>query len=293
MTVISYSEVNIFHTCSRRYFYQMGMGLAPISMGPAIETGVEGHTYLERFYKSLQAGKTQAASLKAMHNPDSKMTGEKLKAWMLANDYASKLDLKEGFPLMVEEKVIHKPDESILAFKDEDRGHTYYGGNEYLGLDDLYIGFTPDLVWEYKNGRVEVEDYKFVQRAWPENKIAHYRQLSLYMAFLRERGIPVSRAVLRFFNATTNKISYQIYNPSDEELNILKSEFIRAALQVKAFKDLPVAEQRELAIRTLNYNTCQYCPFAYPCKLEGQGKSASKTLATQYTESEYGYIFEP
>lgn len=279
MTVISYSEVNIFHTCSRRYYYQMGMGLAPISMSPAIETGVEGHLLLERFYKSLQAGKTQAASLKSMHNPGNKMTGEKLKAWMLANDYASHLDLKEGFPLLVEEKIIHKPLESL--------------DNEYLGLDDLMIGFTPDLVWEYKNGRIEVEDYKFVQRAWPENKIAHYRQLPIYMAFLRERGIDVSRAILRFFNATTNKISYQVYNPSDEELRLLKSEFIRAALEVKAFKDRPVAEQRELAIRTLNYNTCQYCPFAYPCKLEGQGKSASKTLATQYTGSDYGYIWEP
>lgn len=279
MTVVSYSEVSIFHTCSRRYYYQMGMGLAPNSISPAIETGIEGHALLERFYKSLQAGKTQAAAVKSMHNPDNKMTGEKLKAWMLANDYASKLNLKEGFPLLVEEKIIHKPNESL--------------DNEYLGLDDLMIGFTPDLVWEYKNGRIEVEDYKFVQRAWPENKIAHYRQLPIYMAFLRERGIDVSRAVLRFFNASTNKISYHIFNPSDEELRILKSEFIRAALQVKEFKDRPVKEQRELAIRTLNNNTCQYCPFAYPCKLEGQGKSASKTLATQYGASDYGYIWEP
>jgi hypothetical protein len=105
-------------------------------------------------------------------------------------------------------------------------------------------------------------------------------------------GINVERAILRFFNTTTNKHFYQVYEASQTELEILKGEFIEAAIKVREFKELPIAEMREQATRTLNFQACRYCAFAYPCKLEAQGKSATKTLANEYAENDYGYVWE-
>lgn len=278
MTVVSYSEVSIFQYCTRRFYYQFGLGLRPIEQGKAIGTGVEGHTFLERFYKKLQSGATQADALDFMfeHNPKNTISGEKLKAYTIASGYARDLKL-QGEPWAVEQPVIVKPTEHI--------------SHGVLGINDLYIGFTPDLVWEKPNGFLEVEDYKFSGRDWNPKKVSHYRQLNIYNALLREQGHNVSRGILRLFNTTTGQNREIIFDPSIKELTILKSEFVRAALQVKEFKELPITEQREIAIRTLNYQSCGFCPYTFPCSLEAQGKDATRTLETQFTHSDYGYIW--
>lgn len=275
MTVISYSEVAIYQQCTQRYYYHFGLGLKALDMGPAITTGIDGHKMLERYYKAVLEGKDQESALAKMHNSVETMTAEKLKAWMLANSYAQEFSSK-GKPLLVEEAIIFKPEESLSL--------------GVLGLDGLTVGFTPDLVWETKNGHIQVEDYKFVGRAWSKKKLAHYRQLNLYIVFLRALGYNVTEGILRFFNTTTNQSSSYSFKPTSRELEILKNDFVKEALKVREFRLQPVVEMREAASRTLNYSTCSYCPFNYPCSLEAKGLSAQKTFATQYTENDYGYI---
>lgn len=275
MAVISYSEVTIHQQCTQRYYYHFGLGLKPIEQSAAISTGVDGHKMLERYYKGLRSGKSQESALSSMHNSEERMTGEKLKAWMLANAYAKDFNSK-GQPLMVEEPIVYAPKESLEL--------------GVLGLNQLKVGFTPDLVWETKAGHIQVEDYKFVGRAWSKSKLRHYRQLNLYIAFLQELGYKVTEGVLRFFNTTTNQSSSYSFKPSAAELKLLKIDFVREALKIREFRTQPVAEMAEQATRTLNYSICSYCPFNYPCSLEAKGLSAARTFATQYTENDYGYI---
>jgi hypothetical protein len=154
---------------------------------------------------------------------------------------------------------------------------------------DLQLGFTADLVWDYHDRRLDIEDYKFVGRAWSQNKLARYNQLDMYLIFLRMLGYDAKRGVLRFFNTTTGKPYHKVYNPDKTTQDILFSDFLIAATEAQEFLELPVAEQRKRAIRTFNYNTCSWCHFNYPCTLEAQGKDASNTLAMEYTANVYGY----
>src|SRR3990170_3971974 len=269
MTIVSFSEAMTFQSCKRQNYYKFGLGLSPVEESNAITTGVNGHKLLEIFYKAMAEGLTKEKAIAKMahsvHHDD--LSPEMLKPYFLVKNYLTELDLTN-----IETIFVEKSFKVPLA----DRF-------------DLHVGFTPDLVLLWYGRKLLVEDYKFVGRAWTKNKLSRFSQLNLYNLFLTEAGYEINKAILRFFNITTNKIEYKLYDPSDDERRILRHDFLKVAIEIQEFKERPVAEQNIFGTRTFNYNTCQYCPFVFPCTLEAQGKDASKTLATQYKENQYGY----
>lgn len=266
MTLVSYTAVSTFLTCPREFYYRFVLNRTPIEQSKAITQGVVGHTMLESFYRDIRDGVDRETARQNMqHYLPSHMTVEMSKVWALVDNYVRDLTLEETL-LFVED-----PMTVPVA-------------------DDLEVAFTIDLAWLYKAKWIELEDYKFIGRTWPNNKLIRYSQLDIYMAMLRKLGYPAKKGTLRFFNLEINKIQKKVYEPSEVKLARVYEEFVMNAWKVKDFLDLPLENQQEFAVRTLNYNTCQYCQFVYPCDLELEGKDASNTLATQYKENTRGSI---
>lgn len=266
--IISYSEVKSGQACMYRYYYQYGLGLVPKHEGNAINAGHAGHSIMKVFYRAIRNGSTRQDALELARLELDKYTSlhdfneRAVRAWALAEHYISNLSLK-GTPVLVDEPL-------------------------QLDLTSEYgfkIGFTPDLLWDDV-----VEDYKFVGKAWSNNKQDRYSQLDLYTVFLRMMGYTVNRAVLRFFNLQTNKVTQKTIDINPTKLNTVFNDFVKKASELRDFKELPVAAQRLEATRTFDEGTCNWCKYILPCTYELSGLDASKTLSTQFRENTtYGY----
>jgi hypothetical protein len=275
--IISFSEVLIHQTCARKFYYAISLGLAPIHENDAIDLGVKGHKLLQRFYELIRDGKTREKALVLVRELAAlDVDFNMLKAWTLVDNYVRDNDLN-NMTLHVEEQF--KVPASLLFSEDT------VAPDVDLNWE---VGFTPDIVFERKGGKIDVEDFKFVQRMWPQAKLNRFPQVKLYKIFLERLGYDVSRSILRLFNADTAKIKEQVYTPTRIEEEILLRDFLKGAQEVQEFKEQSVAMQA-FAPRTMNYNSCQFCPFENPCTLEAQGKDVSKTLASQYKARTYGY----
>jgi hypothetical protein len=220
---------------------------------------------LKTFYRSIQQGATREEAIKALKDEIDEVNIDILRAWTLLEPYTRTCDLSAEI-LFVEEPFIVPVAE------------------EY----EISIGFTPDVVLKRKGDMIDIEDWKFIVKAWTNKKINRYLQTRLYYLFMELLGYNISRSRLRMFNIDTGKMTYRDFPMTAEEKRILHRDFFTAALEVKQFKEQPVAAQY-LAPRTFNNNNCAFCTFEYPCGLEAEGKDASKTLMTMYKGDPYGY----
>jgi hypothetical protein len=279
--IVSFSEVMKFQTCKRAYYYNYTLGLRPIEMSEAISTGVKGHKLLQSFHEFLAKGMTKDEAHKlTLKSADKLMRGEGgmpdldlLKAWTLVDNYIRATDFTAE-TLEVETRFLI-PIHKLNVFVEP----------EY---SNIQIGFTPDAVFKRKGGFIDVEDYKFVARAWPKSKTDRVPQLKLYQLFLEAMGFKVSRSLIRFFNLTTAKITEVPFVMDDLERQILAQDFLAGVIDVINHRRQDQMQQ-SAAPRTMNYGACQFCSFNFPCTLEAQGKSAAGTLTVQYKKSDYDY----
>jgi hypothetical protein len=214
--IISYSEIVKFQTCKRQYFYRFTKGLAPLEESPAISTGVKGHKLLENFYEFLKAGKTKEearelttqSAMDLIKREGLAVDPTLLKAWTLVDNYiTSTKHFNEA--IIIENRFL------IPA--------TVIGGDP--SLDQVMIGFTPDVVLERPGNMLDVEDAKFVGRAWSKSKLNRFQQAKLYQIFLKRMGYNVTRSSVRFFNVTTGNVSVQNYTMKAQEEAILIERF--------------------------------------------------------------------
>lgn len=278
MTIVSYSEVFKWQTCHRQYYYRFILGLSPEEESSPINIGVQGHKLLQNFHELLNEGKTKEESLRLVTQTASKaMMKEKktdtsvLTAWISVHNYIQATDFTAK-AILIENRFLIRA--SLLT--------------DDPALSHVQIGFTPDVVFERKGGFLDVEDYKFVGRAWSAAKMNRFPQLKLYHIFLKKMGYNISRSTLRFFDIKQGKSSEKNYTLSPDEESILIHDFMEGVKEIAAFKDAPT-EVHFKATRTMNYTACQFCSFEFPCSLEAKGKDASKTLSTQYKKSDYDY----
>lgn len=276
--IISYSELFKFDTCKRAFYYNYVKSLRPNELSAPMDIGTKGHRLLQDFYTSLQEGKTKEEAIGIVTESANKVLIQNgfidpnmVKAWTLVFNYMNDNEFSAE-AVLVESRFIFPF--SLLC-----------GDPEYA---DIEIGFTPDVVFKRTGDFHDVEDAKFIGRAWSGKKMDHFTQAKLYQIFLRRMGYKVSRSITRFFNTTTAKISYKaaVLAPGEEE--ILIRDFIAAVKDLIDYKRLP-PEKLEQSRRTTNYSTCQYCFFSYPCALEQQGKDATNTFKNEYTKSDYDY----
>lgn len=276
--IISYSELFKWDTCHRQYYYRFGLGLKPEEESEPIRVGVTGHKLLQTFYAALQNGLSKDRAITYMRHEAQKI--------MQSVPFGEVTLLKA---LIVVEKYILETEFTSEAVLVENR---FLFPAAKLSDDpsvaDVQIGFTPDVVFERTGGFVDVEDSKFVERAWSKSKLDHFIQAKLYQIFLQEMGYNVTRTSIRFFNTKTNEIEVKNFELKSGERETIIEDFIAGVKEVIAYRSLSKEEMAK-ARRTSNNNMCQGCSFSFPCMLEGQGKDASKTLHHLYVKSDYNY----
>jgi hypothetical protein len=277
-TIVSFSEVYKWQTCRRQYYYNYVLDRRPIEMSEAVTTGIKGHRLLQVFHEFLRDGKTKEEALKLTQEYATELirgagfsSKDLLLAWTLVDNYIRATDFTAE-AVLVENRFL-LPASAL----DTDPA-----------LSHVLIGFTPDVVFERKGDKLDVEDYKFIQRAWPKSKVNRFPQLKLYQIFLGKMNYEISRSILRFFNVKTGIITAQNYILSPEEAKTLTQDFMEGVRELIQYKDGPV-HVKEMAPRTMNYGACQFCAFEYPCSLQAEGKSADKTLENMYVKSDYDY----
>lgn len=287
--IISYSELFKFQTCKRQYQYSFGLGLRPIEESGPISIGTSGHKLLQVLYELLREGKDKEEALATVTRKAKELSAidgtglvdfNMLKAWTLVENYIRDTDFTTEVELVENRFLV--PITSITSEKEIETYGLY-------GLSDVQIGFTPDLVCKRKGDKLDIEDAKFVARAWSKSKLNRYAQLKLYQIFLKRMGYDISRTVLRFFNTTTGDITTRAYTLTPAEEQNLIYDFAMGAMELVKFKTYSDPALVNSAPRTMNYTACQFCAFEFPCSLEAEGKDASKTLENLYKKSEYNY----
>jgi len=281
--IISYSELFKWDTCHRQYYYGFVLGLQPVEQSQAITTGVKGHQLLQSFYTLMQEGKAKEEAHKLTLVSAQKLLKSEgfadfslLKSWTLVDNYIRDNDFTSEAVLVENRFLIPVAKIAPASFIDA------------YGLHDVQIGFTPDVVFKRPGGIYDVEDSKFVARAWSKSKLNRFQQAKLYQVLLRRMGYNVSRSAVRFFNVQTGIINVQNYPLTEAEEKTIIHDFTNGIKDVIQYRN-QTPNTLSMARRTMNYTACQFCPFEFPCTLEAEGKDASKTFNNEYVKSDYNY----
>jgi hypothetical protein len=279
VTIVSYSEVVKYQTCPRQYYYNHVLGLRPLEESEAITTGIKGHKLLQDFYRLMAEGKTKEEALKTTTKLAGKALDEEsfmskkslLTAWTLVSNYIDETDFTA--------KAVIIENRFLLPASALDKNPA---------LSHVQIGFTPDVVFERTGGFIDVEDSKFIQKAWTQKKLNRFVQSKLYQIFLSRMNYKISRSQIRFFNVATGKSWVKPYILGGQEETILIRDFIAGVKEVLRYKEQP-QELLKFAPRTMNNNACQYCYSEYVCGLEAEGKDASGSIKHLFKKSDYDY----
>jgi hypothetical protein len=278
MKVVSYSELYKWDTCPRAYYYNFILGLRPEETSDAMSTGIKGHKLLQNFYELRATGKSKEEALAIVHQNARDLMAQEgfadfqlLQAWTLVENYIKETEFKVE-AILVENRFL------LPASKLTDDPE----------LQEVTIGFTPDVVFRRTGNFMDVEDYKFIQRAWPQKKINMFQQAKLYQIFLMSLGYNVSRSTIRFFNVKTGQCTFKNYTITPIERETLLRDFFGAVKEVLKYR---AQEESQFALtrRTSNSGTCQFCEFELPCGAERKGADVTSTLKHLYIKSDYDY----
>lgn len=287
--IISYSEIFKWDTCHRQYYYAFDLNLRPVETSDAIDKGNKGHALLEVMYNSLREGSTKEQALAAVHATAKKMMSKPVKSGgiLSALPVAVAPDYNLLNALTLVENYIQKTDHFQDAELIENRFLIPVSTltDTAPDLDDVLIGFTPDVV--FKRGNFyDIEDFKFGARMWSQYKLARYTQSKYYHIFMKRLNFNVSRSSIRFFNVANGDVKLHPFDLKEGEEEILIYELIEGIREVMAHRKYPF---KSVARRTTNYTVCQFCQYAEPCSVEAQGKSAEHLFKNDYIKSNYDY----
>ncbi len=278
LTIVSYSELVKFQTCERQHWYRFGEDLQPNSETDAVDTGKKGHKLLQDFYELMRMGKTKEEALVQVKAKAGKEMSQsespdfnKVIAWTLIENYINETNFTADVSL-IENRFLFP---AALITDDP-------------FFDKVSIGFTPDVVFQRKGGFLDIEDAKFVQRAWGYKKINRFPQAKLYQIFMKAMKYNVSRTTIRFFNVKTGELSFKNYVLGKTEAENLTRDFLRGIVPLVEKKRGP-RETFAQAPRTMNMNACQYCSYEFICGLEAEGKDATKSMKADFKKSTYDY----
>lgn len=267
--IVSGSEIATLNSCEMKYYYQFVLGLWPKDESVAISQGKAGHTNCQQFFEAIQAGLTKEEALQAMIPVA--MDAESLKACSLASKFCQDFNVDSGRPLLVEEQKI-VPLEGRVK-----------------------MGLTPDLVWGYHSGKVDLIDFKFSGRSWSQEASEIHSQLPSYKRHLAKHlGIKADKLKYVYFNTknqTEDKYKVHQFEVTDYEAEEVVRDQIKSIDRLIEFRESPVAWSRKEAKRTSHVFVCDYCPFKFPCRLGRKGleKKEQQALDMMYAHNTYGY----
>lgn len=287
--LVSNSEAECYNLCERKYYYSFSLGLQPVEQKEAISYGTCGHRVIQEYYRAKMVGLPHRECIVA---------GMDFITDLMANnqdEYASKVRsmVTKRF-LQYAEHFENDPWRVI----DVEGIYTVplYNGTDYV--------LTLDLLVEVLSGPFKGEqlviDHKWVYNFMADDEMRMLPQPPKYIWALRKLGGNVNRALInqirwrQITDDTPDKIfRRKWYDKPQVFLDNVMKEQIKAANDIRTFKEDPIDVQRATAKRNMSRMSCRDCAFKGPCAEELEEKDPTMTLRTMFKpNTSYGYSEE-
>ena len=270
MKKFSHSEVESFTTCERRHYYGYGLGLQSRVPSDALVRGSMGHMGLEYYFKAIQAGAKDHASLKSEARK---------------GIYTYQQENGEINPRLILE-VTKLVDGYVDFYWERDITWEILAVEQEFNIpvnDGFYIKMIVDLIANTYEGITAV-DNKFVYNFYGPVELGLNPQLVKYKAALMSEGYRIDRLVY-------NQIRYRVTKDQEDDpnarylrsvvhvnnarLNQTVKEQLIAAERIAELKELPIDEWEKRVVRTSSSVVCERCPFKTICAMDLEGKDTS------------------
>jgi len=291
MITISNTQVGMFNTCEFSEFLRFGLEIEPQQhmLSPALKRGLLGHEAFQKFYELKKNGHSNEECLET--------------ALTVIID-----DLKNLDPISMM-KFADIYEQLITLFKNYFKAYPV-DPFEILEIekvyktritDDISYGLRLDLLGKYTTGEhrgsMVLIDHKFVYNFKTQAELDMDAQLLKYGKTLRDNGVKVYKSLfnqLRYRplkNPEPHMVYRRDFRPRISQVGIDRvwEEQKKVAIKIAERRTLPIAEQKEQAIRNLSPHICRGCYFQSICRLDLEGKKIHNEVVANYQKNTYGY----
>lgn len=284
--IISNSEVDIFNTCERKWWYGFAQGIRSKYASEALSYGVLGHRALESYYKALKEGESWADARAAGMAEVSQYMGNGL----TTGDYKDDVDIATvvGQRFMLYTEKYRNDGWRILEVEKTFKTSSLAEGIEYAMTCDLLVEETKGPF----TGEVIPVDHKWCYNFWLDIEIELHPQLPKYIKTLRDNGYPVKRGMLNEirYRANAKKLFERApVNPNEEAIRQIQEEEARAAKLIEYYTRQGVAASGTLVRRKMQRTVCRNCPYNLVCKMELYGEDPTRVMVSNFEPNTYGY----
>lgn len=290
---VSTSEVSTFLTCKQRWMYahHPSYNLEPRTLGEALSRGVIGHEALEKYYKAVKDGPSEAAARKLTQDY---VVSEALKNLTVGD--AAKAEMLTSLGVIVTEYF----EQAKYLLKEYN-----IGGVESLitaplpGCDEIEFAGRVDVALEVKSGPYKGEivpyDHKFCYNFWSDIPLLMNPQINNYVWAFREKGYRSRKGIINMLrhrdNAQERFKQHEVVTNSDLRGTFIMNH-VQAAKQIVELKKHPKVGLDEGVTRSSSKFNCEYCPFARLCYTEASGEDSSTMVKAEFRKNSYGYDSE-
>lgn len=281
MRRISNSEVTTWLACRRKYYYQFVLNLQPLKHSDALNKGVLGHEILAHYYDARIAGES--------HDSARDFALRKLTEVLSSNSFGMEIVL-----------AVRKLLEGYWGYYADDADWIILACEKEYDVpisDEFCFVLRLDLlVQERRTGQTVLVDHKFVYDFWSEADLTLNPQFPKYIGALTANGIKIDKAVLNQIRTRSLKnptpddlFRRTISKPSSVKIRNMMIEQVDASREVVEFRELPEAQQKRKALRSINKKTCKGCPVEGLCMSELDGGDVTYMIQTDFRQNTYGY----
>lgn len=155
MNAVSYSHINTYQRCPKKYEYTVVQDLQPKAKSVNLFNGINAHEFLKIFFLGLQRGLSKEAAVSEIRDYAEQIIAEA--AWTEFEDALTDAEKETEFILMLIERYIDRyVEEWEILHVEEQFIFMLEGGT--------VVSFTPDLVVRDRNGDVWIVDHKTTSR---------------------------------------------------------------------------------------------------------------------------------
>lgn len=297
MRRVSNSEVGVWLTCQRKYFYSFDLGRAPkitnsiqsIKKPSTLEVGTFGHDVLAIYYEALRIGRPLDEALSD------------------AREHMARLMIS---PINWRQEVVSHV-ATVLQRYWRHYAKADYDKYEILGVEQEYnLPLTDEFAYVFRldlllkirgTTKIELWDHKFKYDFFSPEEISLTGQMPKYLGALRHNGIwPEAvrinqiRALTRAPTSSWTDKDYFTRTPvvpSNAKIKRAMTEQIIASQEISEWRELPIETRRASAKRAMDAfpSPCVKCPFNLPCRMEYDGGNIELLLDKDFGPNSYDY----
>jgi len=284
----SNSEIDIYNTCERKWWYAFALGLRPKRHTEALSYGVLGHKALEEFYRA----KLDGADLE-----ESRLAGQKVILEYMAKNFNNPVLFQEEIDIA---EVVASRFNAYVDYYKDDGWRVISVENTLVSTDvipgiDYYM--TSDLLAEETigpyRGQIILIDHKWCYNFWTDVEATMHPQIPKYIDTARVNGYPdIKMGVInqiRYRSNAKELFRRKYIEPSNKSIETIRYEEGKAVREVEALARQDVKTSATLVRRKMQRRTCKECAFNLPCRMELNGEDPTEVFVEMFEPKDYGY----